>query len=230
MEFGGIQKVTLLDYPDKTACTLFTNGCNFNCPYCQNSSLIDPAGSEQTQSTSEVISFLKTRQGLLDGICISGGEPLMQNDLDTFIEEVKELGFLVKLDTNGSYPKKLEKLIKSGAIDYIALDIKNTPEKYALTIGMPEYDVVQVEESMDLLRSGTIPYEFRTTVVREFHTGDDLLSIAKWISEAEKYFLQNFENIDGVLQGGLHSFSAAEMQKFVEKVRTILPAAELRGT
>ena len=229
MEFGGIQKVTLLDYPDKTACTLFTIGCNFSCPYCQNSSLLKPTGNEKTQSQLEIIDFLKTRQGLLDGVCISGGEPLLQDDLDTFLKEVKELGFSVKLDTNGAYPERLEKLMKTGVVDHIAMDIKNTPEKYALTIGMHEYDVTPVEKSMDLLRKAAIPYEFRTTVVREFHTADDLLSIAKWISGAEKFYLQSFTDVDGVLQSGLHNYSETEMQGFLSRIIEILPTAELRG-
>ena len=233
MFFGGILKLTLLDYPDKTACTLFTAGCNFGCPFCQNASLAvwDEKSPQDAQSidASEVLEFLKSRQSLLDGVCISGGEPLLHDELDGFIGEVKAMGFLVKLDTNGSHPKKLEKLIRSGAIDYVAMDIKNTPEKYAQTIGLPEYDVAPVEESMTLLRSGTLPYEFRTTVVRELHTVDDLLIIARWISGAKKYFLQSFVDSGGVLKKGLHSYTEEEMRQFHSKIEKILPSVELRG-
>ena len=235
MIFGGIQKLTLLDYPDRTACTLFTVGCNFKCPYCQNTSLIDfigdedKKGSAQKLSESEILGFLKTRQGLLDGVCISGGEPLLQNDLESFIYAVKDLGFLVKLDTNGSCPEKLEKLINSGAIDYVAMDIKNTPEKYALTIGIPGYDTAPVEASISLLYKGTVPCEFRTTVVREYHNGDDLLSIVRWISGAEKYFLQSFVDSEGVAQKGLSGYSDDQMQQFLSSIIKVLPAAELRG-
>jgi len=184
---------------------------------------------EQLKSMSEILGFLKTRQGLLDGVCISGGEPLLQKDLETFINEVKALGFLVKLDTNGSYPEKMGKLIETGAIDYIAMDIKNTPEKYAKTIGISGYDITSVEESINILRTSAVPYEFRTTVVREYHTGEDLLSIAQWIADAEKYYLQKFVDSDGVAQSGLNGYSDEEMRQFLRNIREILPAAELRG-
>ena len=230
MVFGGFQKLTLLDYPEKTACTLFTAGCNFSCPFCQNASLINPNGSNQTQSIPEILKFLKTREGLLDGVCISGGEPLIQDGLSAFIDEVKALGFLVKLDTNGSFPGKLEKLIASGKIDYIAMDIKNTPEKYAETIGLPVYDITPVKDSITMLLAGKVSYEFRTTVIYEFHTADDLISIASWISGAGKYVLQQFADSEGVKQSGLHSYSAEEIQQLLLGIKEILPNTELRGT
>jgi len=229
MVFGGIQKLTLLDYPDRTACTLFTIGCNFVCPYCQNPSLIRPTGGEQTLGASEILDFLKTRQGLLDGVCISGGEPLMHESLDAFIDKVKALGFLVKLDTNGSYPQRLKELAESSRLDYVAMDIKNTPEKYPQTIGLPEYDVSPIEASISFLCSGTVPYEFRTTVVRSFHTRSDLLSIARWITGADKYFLQGFIDSDEILQSGLTAYSKAEMQSLLASVKKELPVTELRG-
>ena len=229
MVFGGIQKLTLLDYPDKTACTLFTVGCNFACPFCQNTSLISPTGDEQTISASEILDFLKTRQGLLDGVCLSGGEPLIHENLGAFIDEVKALGFYVKLDTNGSYPLRLKELVESGRLDYVAMDIKNTPEKYPQTIGLPEYDVSPIEESIAFLCSGVIPYEFRTTVVRSFHTQDDLLTIARWISGAEKYFLQGFIDSGEILQSGLTAYSNAELRRLLDSVKKELPVTELRG-
>jgi len=234
MTFGGIRKLTLLDYPDKTACTLFTVGCNFRCPYCQNVSLLDIHNKEQDVTTSsDILEFLKTRPGLLDGVCISGGEPLMQDNLAPFIDEIKKLGFLVKIDTNGSYPQKLEKLIKFGNIDYVAIDIKNTPEKYAKTIGLKEFDIAPIIESITILNQSNIEHEYRTTVVREFHTEDDLISIAKWLEKHSgnntKYFLQNFEDSDNVLQRGLSGYSATEMEQFQSHVRSALPQTELRG-
>ena len=229
MIFGGIQKLTLIDYPDKTACTLFTIGCNYRCPYCQNSSLLDTAGAMQKITASEVFDFLETRKGLLDGVCISGGEPLLCDDLESFIAEIKALGFPVKLDTNGSYPQKLKKLLNSGALDYVAMDIKNTPAKYALTIGVPGYDTSPVEESISLLCSSTVPHEFRTTVVKEFHTEDDLTAIARWISGKEKYFIQGFKDSEGVLYSGLNGYSDVEMNLFLEKINKVLPNAGLRG-
>jgi len=229
MNIGGIQKLTLLDYPEKTACTLFTVGCNFRCPFCQNSSLIDESSDMQKQSASEILSFLQTRQGKLDGVCISGGEPLINENLVAFIHEVKALGFLVKLDTNGSFPQKLEKLLTTGMIDYVAMDIKNSPEKYAETIGVPDYNIVPIEESIKLLCSGLISHEFRTTVVREYHTADDLVSIARWLSGAKKYYLQGFINSDGVVKKGLNGYSKEEMEKILQSVKAVLPTAELRG-
>ena len=229
MVFGGIQKLTLLDYPDKTACTLFTVGCNFACPYCQNASLVCPPAGMQTIGIPEVFEFLKKRKGLIEGVCISGGEPLLHNELDDFILDVKALGFLVKLDTNGSYPERLKKLVSSGTIDYIAMDIKNTPEKYAQTIGLNEYDISAVEESISFLCAGAVSYEFRTTVVREFHTADELESIARWIVDAQKYYLQGFVDTGDILKSGYSGYSKQEMLDFTGKLREILPATELRG-
>jgi len=239
MIFGGIQKLTLLDYPDKTACTLFTIGCDFLCPFCHNVSLLVEVEEQQcddiqtqgkkTITESDVVEFLESRQGLLDGVCISGGEPLLHDNLEGFIDKVKELGFLVKLDTNGSFPDKLERLIKNGKLDYVAMDIKNEPDKYAKTIGLPEYDISPIEKSMQILRTGMIPYEFRTTVVRDFHTLDDMLSIARWIPWAEKYYLQGFINSEGVLKRELTAYTDLEIQMLLVEIRKILPSAELRG-
>jgi len=236
MVFGGLQKLTLLDYPDKTACTLFTVGCNFICPFCQNASLIvsdkdnldDECGKKRLY-TSDVLEFLEKRQGLLDGVCISGGEPLIREELEEFIDEVKKLGFLVKLDTNGSDPEKLDRLIKAGKIDYIAMDIKNSQEKYAQTIGITDYDISSINESINLLLSHAPDYEFRTTVVREFHDENDLISITHWIAGAKRYFLQKFTRSPGVLNNGLHDYSETEMQRMLSKVIKSLPITELRG-
>jgi len=236
MIFGGIQKFTILDYPDKTACTLFIIGCNFRCPYCQNASLIKSAANPLRIDEEEILDFLETRKGLLDGICISGGEPLsysneeMQEEPDAFIAKVKAMGFLVKLDTNGSYPDRLKRLISSGNIDYIAMDVKNSPQKYAVTIGIPEYNVSSVHESIKLLLSSGVPHEFRTTVVRDFHTYEDLLGITEWISGAEKYFLQRFVDSATVLQKGLREYSDTELRQFVQKLKSVMPGVELRGT
>ena len=241
--------MTLLDYPGFTACTVFVAGCDFACPFCQNASLIRQRDSSSVlryrDCPSVIYDFLKTRQGLLDGVCISGGEPLLQDGLESFIDKVKELGFLVKIDTNGSNPGKLKKLIESGKIDFVAMDIKNSPEKYAQTIGLPNYDIARVEESISLLLANPIPFEFRTTVVKEFHTEEDLLSIARWISGAYtqvisdakspqvsgdiRYFLQKFIDSDNVKQKGLHSYSDKEMHHLVEVVKSVVPSAELRG-
>jgi len=236
MVFGGLQKFTMLDYPDKTACTLFSIGCNFRCPYCQNASLINSSAKSQIITETDVLDFLKTRKGLLDGVCISGGEPLAHNDEETQIQmvaliaKIKAMGFLVKLDTNGSYPDRLEKFISSGNIDYVAMDVKNSPGKYAQTIGLSDYDVSLVDESINVLRLSGVSHEFRTTVVRDFHEYEDLLEVVKWISGAEKYFLQRFVDSGTVLKRGLREYSDTELNQFVQKLKTFLPGVELRGT
>lgn len=229
MVFGGIQKLTLLDYPDKTACTLFTQGCNYRCPFCHNASLVMPAGGNQGIDEEAVLDFLKTRQRLLDGVCISGGEPLMYRELGTFIARVKALGFSIKLDTNGSFPDALEELVASKLVDYVAMDIKNAPEKYPQTIGLAAYDLTPVTRSVAFLLSGKVPYELRTTVVREFHTQADLVSLARWIKGAEKYYLQGFVDSGDMLAEGLSGYSAAEMACLLASIRDVLPNAQLRG-
>jgi len=229
MVFGGIQKFTLIDFPDKTACTLFTIGCDFHCPYCQNRSLVIPTEYQQSISSSEVLEFLEKRKNQLDGVCISGGEPLQHDELVAFTAEVKALGYLIKLDTNGSNPQNLKRMMDSGTLDYIALDIKNSQEKYAQTIGVPGFDISPVKKSITLLQTGTVPYEFRTTVVREFHTQEDLLTIATWISGAKKYFLQQFSQSEGVISSGLSGYTDDEMRQLLSGILHILPEAELRG-
>ena len=172
MVICGIQKLTLLDYPGKVACTIFTGGCNFRCPFCHNADLVT-GKPEVTVTGEEIFRFLRKRQGLLDGVCISGGEPLLQPDLEDFIRGVRSLGYSVKLDTNGSMPDKLESLAEKGLLDYVAMDLKNAPEHYGRTIGAETYDVGNIDRSIRFLMGGEIPYEFRTTVVREFHQKAD---------------------------------------------------------
>ena len=197
MEIHGIQKMTLLDYPEKVACTIFTARCNFRCPFCHNASLVTHVDREEAISEEEIFSFLRKRQGILDGVCITGGEPLLQPDVEEFIRKVKELGYLVKLDTNGSNVLKLKRLVEEGLVDYVAMDIKNAPNKYGMTIGIEEYDMSNIFQSVDFLMSGEIPYEFRTTVVRQFHKREDFAAIGRWIKGAKKYYLQSFVDSGG---------------------------------
>ena len=229
MNIGGIQRLSLLDFPDKTCCTIFTVGCNYRCPFCHNASIICNSIPENGILQDEVIEFLKRRKGLLDGVCITGGEPLLQESLESFIKEIKSLGFLVKLDTNGSLPRKLRQLIETGLLDYVAMDIKNSPDSYGQTIGINNYNLDPVKESVDLLLSNIVPYEFRTTVVRQLHTSKDMLAIAQWIKGAEHYYLQNFVDSGDVLESGLSGFSREEIQDFHELIRPIIPSVELRG-
>ena len=192
MNIQGLQKMTLLDYPGKIAATVFTGGCNFRCPYCHNASLVLHAEDAQDIPEEDFFAFLSKRIGLLDGVCISGGEPLLQEDIRRFISEIKSLGFLVKLDTNGSFPSKLKELVSSGLIDYVAMDIKNFPAGYARTAGTTVDVLSKIEKSVDFLLGNPVKYEFRTTVVKGFHTKEDFIAIGKWIQGAQRYFLQSF--------------------------------------
>lgn len=229
MNIQGLQKVTLLDFPGRVACTVFLAGCNFRCPFCHNASLVthvDPSGNIPME---EVISFLQKRRGILDGVCITGGEPLLTPGLDVFVRKIKDLGYEIKLDTNGSNVERLKSLTGSGLIDYVAMDIKNAPEKYGMTIGIDGYDLWNVSKSVDYLLSGTVPYEFRTTVVREFHKREDFERIGQWLAGAQRYYLQGFVDSGDLIQPGLRAYTKEIMEQALEIVRKYIPAAEIRG-
>lgn len=229
MKIKGLQKLTLLDYPGKVACTVFTGGCNFRCPFCHNASLVLDPASAGAIAPDAFFSFLKKRVGILDGVCITGGEPLIHEDIDSFIAEIKALGYSVKLDTNGSFPDRLKSLVERKLVDYVAMDIKNSKAKYAETIGLSSFDLSKIEESVRFLLSGAIPYEFRTTVTREFHTAESLVEAAKWIIGCDRYFLQSFVNSGDLIDGGLTGYTKAEMEALADAVHPILPAVALRG-
>lgn len=229
MVFHGFQKMTMLDFPGYVACTVFTPGCNFRCPFCHNSLLVTRMNDSEIYTEDDILSYLKKRQGVIDGICISGGEPLMHDDIFDFVKKVKELGFLVKIDTNGSFPEKLEKLIGSGNIDYVAMDIKNCPEKYAETVAIADFDIEPVRKSVQILLSGKVKYEFRTTVVKEFHTPQDMVQTGKFIQGAERYFLQHFIESEGNIQQGLTPLCKEEMENLRLSVLGFVKNAELRG-
>ncbi len=229
MIFGGFQKLTLLDFPGRVACTLFTAGCNFRCPFCHNALLVTDMTGSLTYSDGEILDYLKKRTGVLDGVCITGGEPLMHSGLEDFIKKVRDLGFAVKLDTNGSYPDRLKSLVNKGLLDYVAMDIKNTSEKYPLTAGIDNALVPVVNESIDFLLEGNVEYEFRTTVVAEFHTEEDIENIAKRISGAKKYFLQNFVDSGHLIGENLHAADEKIMKKMLEKAKKYVKTTELRG-
>ncbi len=201
MVFGGFQKLTLLDFPGTVACTLFTKGCNFLCPFCHNAPLVNRLSEAADYTEESVLDFLKKRRGILEGVCITGGEPLLHPELPDFIRRVKALGYRVKLDTNGSFPSRLKALLREGLLDYAAMDVKNSFPKYDLTAGTDRLSLSDIEESIDLLLEGSIPYEFRTTVARELHTREDIAAIAERIAGAERYFIQNFAD-SGNLVGG----------------------------
>lgn len=225
MRIGGLQKLTLLDFPGHVACTVFLQGCNFRCPFCHNASLVLGTGAV---SENEVLDFLKKRQGLLDGVAITGGEPLLSADIDTLLERIKALGYRVKLDTNGSFPEKLRSLIERKLVDYIAMDIKNTREKYDLTAGASGV-LPAVEESVALLKQGLVPYEFRTTVVDELHEPEDFSLIGQWLEGAQAYFLQAFVDSGNLLGVGLHAASKEKMELCRDEAAKHLTKVEIRG-
>lgn len=252
MKIAGLQKLTLLDYPEKTAATVFTYGCNFRCPFCHNAELVTgtkPAVSSQQSSLfiseEDFFAFLDKRHGLLDGICITGGEPTLQPDLTEFCTRIKAKGFLIKLDINGSNPKVLRALLQENLVDYVAMDIKNSPETYRDTIGLTgdrsHFALKAIEESIDLLLESTIPFEFRTTVVAQLHSAVTLQSCAQWIAHHAKknnypiqsvaWFLQQFVDSDNVLAGEGHftSWSENVLQSLLPTLQAVLPKTELRG-
>ncbi len=228
MLIKGLQKTTLLDYPSKLACTIFTGGCNFRCPFCHNASLVTHIDPESDLSEEALFSYLNKRQGILDGVCITGGEPLLQNDIDSICKRIHDIGLLVKLDTNGSYPQKLRELIDKKLIDYVAMDIKNSKKLYAVTCGLKEYPS-NIEESINIIINSDIPYEFRTTVVRELHNKESMEEIAQWISGAKKYYLQGFKDSGDLIDNGYSAYSEEEMNELLDVVKQYIPSAELRG-
>ena len=228
MDIQGLQKLTLLDYPGKVACTVFLGGCNLRCPFCHNGELVLSPGPA-LMDLEELLTFLGRRKGLLDGVCVTGGEPLLRPDLPRLLEAVKELGFPVKLDTNGGFPGLLARVIDQGLVDYVAMDIKNSPERYPETAGVPGLDVEPYRESAALLLEGRVDCEFRTTVVKELHDGNSFRAIGPWLKGAKRYFLQGFVDRDTVIRSGLHPCSRAEMEAFAALVRPFVPQVELRG-
>lgn len=230
MNISGLQKLSMVDYPAKLSATVFTGGCNLRCPFCHNALLVTaPQELREHYSEEEVLSFLRTRRGLLDGVVISGGEPLIQDDVEDFAAAVKSMGFAVKLDTNGCFPDKLRSLIKSGLVDYVAMDIKNSLSLYPRTVGVSDFDTSPIEKSASFLMDCAIPYEFRTTLVREFHASADLLEIGHWLRGAKQYFLQNFVDSGGLIADGLHGFSADEMRAFAQTLSPFFGQVALRG-
>ena len=229
MVINGFQKLTLLDYPGRVACTIFTAGCNMRCPFCHNASLVTHIDNDNTFSTEEVLDYLKKRQGILEGVCITGGEPLLQPDIKEFITEIKKLGYAVKLDTNGTFPEKLKELVNEGLVDYVAMDIKNSKAKYKETAGINNLDLSKIEESVDFLINGNMDFEFRTTIVSEFHTVEDIQDIVVWIRGAHKYFLQNFVDSGDLIGQDLNPVTLDTLRVMREKATEIIPNVELRG-
>lgn len=228
MIFNGLQKMTLLDFPGKVAATLFIGGCNFRCPFCHNAGLVIRDEREEFDD-SEVLSYLSKRKGLIDGVCITGGEPLLCPELKDFIIKVKAMGLAVKLDTNGSFPEKLKDLVENGLLDYVAMDIKSSVENYSKAVGIENFNTEKIEQSIDFLLENKVDYEFRTTVVKELHTPEDIKALAKRIKGAKRYFLQNFVNSGDLIGKNLSAHSKETLEEMQKEAQKYIPETSLRG-
>lgn len=228
MKIHGLQKMTLLDFPGRVACTVFLGGCDMRCPFCHNAELID-GSAPPVMEEEELLAFLKKRQGLLEGVAITGGEPLLRPDIISLAEKIRDLGYPVKLDTNGTHPDRLREIIDRGLAAYVAMDIKNSPDRYAVTAGVDTLDMGKIRESVSLLMEGRTDYEFRTTVVAELHDADSFRGIGEWIRGAKRYYLQKFTDRDTVPFGGFHAPADNEMRAYAEIAREYVPSVELRG-
>ena len=228
MKIHGLQKMTLLDFPGRVACTVFLGGCDMRCPFCHNAELID-CSAEAIMDETELLAFLEKRKGLLDGVAFTGGEPTLRKDLPDLFRRIKAMGYPIKLDTNGLHPDRLKALLDEGLVDYVAMDIKNCPEKYAVTAGLETVDLDKIQQSIDLLKNGTVDYEFRTTVVDELHEAEDFAKIGAWIAGARAYYLQAFTDRDTVVFENLHAPSRECMEAYAHTVRKFVPNTALRG-
>lgn len=224
----GMQKLTLLDYPGKLACTLFTGGCNFRCPYCQNSDLVFLNENLCEIDRQAITTFLNRRKKVLEGVCVSGGEPLLQANIAELLTQIKEQGYAVKLDTNGSKPDQLAKLVADGLVDYVAMDVKNTLPRYGETTGLNAFDPEPIKASVAYLKEGHVPYEFRTTVVKEFHTQADIAAMARWLAGGSVWYLQQYVDSERTIVPGLHAYDEAEMHALADLANAYLPT-KIRG-
>lgn len=229
MHIFGLQKLAMVDYPGKLAATVFTGGCNLRCPFCHNALLVTRLAESNELDPGEVLAFLASRRGLLDGVVLSGGEPLLQPDAMDFLRQVRNLGFAVKLDTNGCFPQRLAEILAAGLVDYVAMDVKNCREKYALTCSTPAVDPAAVEESARLLADSGVDYELRTTLVRELHAPGDVAAIGRWLGRDVSYYLQNFVDSGNLIGSGFHGFSPEELAAFTREARPWFPRAAVRG-
>ena len=225
----GLQKTTLLDYPGKVASTIFTGGCNFKCPYCHNSELVMPPADAMAYSMDEIFDHLNKKKKVLDGVCITGGEPTLHRDLPEFIKQIKDMGLLVKLDTNGTNPDMVQSLIDNRLIDYVAMDIKHSKEKYNSIACMHNFDIGPIDSSVKLLMKGDIDYEFRTTIMKECHEIEDMESIGKWLAGAKAYYLQSYKESENVINPIFSPHSIETLKSFVDLLKPYIPNTALRG-
>lgn len=229
MKFGGLQKLTLLDYPDKVAATVFTVGCNFRCPFCHNLYMaIGDSAKLESLTQEEILSFLEKRRNVLEGVCVTGGEPLIQPDVEDFLRKVRAMGYKIKLDTNGAFPHKLESLIAQGVLDYVAMDVKNGKELYSQTVGCI-VDMEAIEQSVELLKSGVVDYEFRTTVTATFHTENSIKAMAQWLQGAKRLYLQQFVDSGALIDPTVTGVDEATLKRYCEIARQFVPNTQVRG-
>ena len=229
MIIKGYQKLTLLDFPAHTACTVFTAGCNFRCGFCHNALLVTETDGGFVPE-KEFFDFLSTRKGILDGVAITGGEPLLQKGIKEFIKKIRDMGFMIKLDHNGTMPDLLKELIDEGLLDYVAVDVKNSPEKYALTVGLDKFDITPVKKTVDLLINGTVDYEFRTTVTDELFEEKDFLKIGEFIKGAKRYFIQQFKDSGNLIEKDFFSLCSKEtLISFKKAIEPFVKSVEIRG-
>lgn len=230
MDFVGIEKLSLVDYDEKITCTLFTSGCNFRCPFCHNSQLVIASNNAKSIPFDEILNYLKKRQGIIEAICITGGEPTLMSDLETKIIKIRELGYLIKLDTNGSNPKVIKDLVSKKLIDYIAMDIKNCKEKYSSTVGIEKLNMENIIESVEFIKSCGVDYEFRTTLIDEYHTLNDIKKIAIWLSKSKKYYLQKFIASEFCIDAkDLHEVTKEKAEIFLKEISAYFDKVLLRG-
>ncbi len=231
LKIGGLMKTSLVDYPGKICATVFTSGCSYKCPFCHNRDLVYIPENYAFIDVDEILEFLKKRKNILDGVCISGGEPLLQKQLIPFLREIKSIGYDIKLDVTGNFLDRLKDIVELGLVDYIAMDVKNTKEKYAMSVGMDQehFTVDEIDECMNYIKQCGVPYEFRTTIVEELHTVEDIVSIAKWIKECDAWYLQQFSDSGNCIHEGFHAYGRDVMNQMLEEARKIIPCVELRG-
>lgn len=229
MVIKGIQKTSMVDYPGLLCATLFTPGCNLRCPFCHNAGLVVGDGTDTHIDEEDLLYFLKERRGKLDAVCISGGEPLLQSDILPFLRRIKALGYKIKLDTNGCFPLPLALLLSAGVLDYIAMDIKNGPEEYARTVGLPALDLSPVRASIELIKNGNIPYEFRTTISKTFHTEKSLKEAGEMIRGAKAWYLQAFRPSEHLIGQGITGYGQDELENFCRLLAEYAEKVELRG-
>lgn len=228
MKIAGLQKLTLLDFPERIACTVFLGGCNLRCPFCHNASLADSDLLDDVIAESQLMSFLQSRVGLLDGVCFTGGEPTVHEGLSDLMRKVRKMGFAIKLDTNGTNSDALAALLHDGLVDYVAMDIKNSPARYAETCGGVDC-IEAVRDSVDVLRASVVDYEFRTTLCHPLHAVEDMRQIGEWIQGAPRYFLQQFVDSGNLLGSGMAPLSAKEMKQMRDAVLPYVPNTQIRG-